>query len=268
MDFFFQIAAANVAVFILLIFTGQVIAREIGLWLGRTHAAGDTASTEGVSVVIGGMLGLLAFVMALTLASSTTRFQERRQSMLTETSAIDSAWSRARSIADPRGNEIAHLLDEYTRVRLEYVEAPPADDQLAEIEQRSTALQVQMWDIASEIAREQPNPLTVSLLNNLDDAFSAATEIRFAFGTRMMSQVFWLLIGMTLATVTGLGYQTGIRRKTQRKLSLMIIVMWTAVIANILDLGTARIGNIGHNADIYSWTLDSFNIEAASADRS
>lgn len=256
MDFFAHLAARSVPAFIAVLFIGLFIAREIGLWLGRRHAADDATVPDGVGLVVGSMLGLLAFVLALTLSSSSGRFQERRQNTLSEASAISSAVSRAQSVTDPRGQEIVRKLADYTLVRMAFVEAPPDPVQLAEIERRSSALQAEIHRIAVAIVQTQPNSFTVSLLNYLDTAFGAATSIRFAFSTRMMPQLFWLLLGMAVISVGGMGYQTGLRKQTLRKFSLLIIVMWTAVITEILDLGTPRIGTISNSTAVYQWVLD------------
>lgn len=258
MDFFAELAARNVPAFVLLLFVAQFIAREIGYWFGRRHAADSAASTEGVGVVVGGMLGLLAFVLALTLSSSTSRFQERRQSMLDEANAIGAAWSRAQAVGDARGLEIARHLTEYTRIRIEFVEAPADAERLADIDRRSATLQAEMRHKAAAIAQAEPNPLTVSLLNELDAAFGATTTVRFAFTTRMLPQLFWLLLGMTVVAVAGLGYQMGVRGNGLRVFSLLIIGMWTAVITDILDLGTARVGTISNDTIMYQWLDEEF----------
>jgi hypothetical protein len=69
------------------------------------------------------LLALLAFVLALTLSYASARFAERRSGALAEVNAISTAWSNAEAIGHPRGTEIARLLEEYTKVRLVFVEA-------------------------------------------------------------------------------------------------------------------------------------------------
>ncbi len=67
-----------------------------------------TRPHEGVGVLVGGLLGLLAFVLALTLSFASERFNERRSGTLAEANAIGTAWLRAKAIGQPRGDEIAH----------------------------------------------------------------------------------------------------------------------------------------------------------------
>ena len=44
----------------------MMVANEVGHLLGRRHSTQGSVPTEGVGVVVGGVLGLLAFVLALT----------------------------------------------------------------------------------------------------------------------------------------------------------------------------------------------------------
>ena len=91
----------------------QVAAKEAGFAAGARLARRKENPGEGVGVVVGGMLGLLAFVLALTLSFSSTRFQERRVGTLAEANAIGTAWLQAQAIGHPRGAEIARLLETY-----------------------------------------------------------------------------------------------------------------------------------------------------------
>ena len=102
----------------------QLLAHEVGYRLGfsqKNRAAGGRS--EGAAIVVGGILGLLAFVLALTLSFSSSRFNERRQGTLAEANPIGTAWLRAEAIGQPRGDEIARLLEQYTKVRLDFVRA-------------------------------------------------------------------------------------------------------------------------------------------------
>jgi len=99
-----------------------MLAHEAGYWFGsRRRAHGGEVQAEGVGVVVGGMLSLLAFVLALTLSFANNRFSERVEGTLVEANAIGTAWLRAEAIGHVRGPEIARLLEEYTRLRREFV---------------------------------------------------------------------------------------------------------------------------------------------------
>ena len=112
------IANWSVFAFALLLWVAQMLAHEAGYWFGsRRRARGGEVQAEGVGIVVSGMLGLLAFVLALTLSFANTRFSERVEGTLAEANAIGTAWLRAEAIGHIRGPEIARLLEEYAQVR-------------------------------------------------------------------------------------------------------------------------------------------------------
>jgi hypothetical protein len=116
------IANWSVIAFALLLWVTQMLAHEAGYWFGSRHRArGGEVQAEGVGVVVGVMLSLLAFVLALTPSFANSRFSERVEGTLAEANAIGTAWLRAEAIGHVRGSVIAKLLEEYTRLRREFV---------------------------------------------------------------------------------------------------------------------------------------------------
>jgi hypothetical protein len=98
-----QIAAWSILAFSALLLAALLAAHEVGSWLGRRWASRGAAPNEGVGVLLGGLLGLLAFVLALTLGFASERFNDRRSDTLAEANAIGTAWLRANAIGQPGG---------------------------------------------------------------------------------------------------------------------------------------------------------------------
>jgi hypothetical protein len=209
-------------------------------------------------VVVGGMLGLLAFVLALTLSFANTRFTERVEGTLAEANAIGTAWLRAEAIGHVRGPEIAKLLEEYAQLRRDYVREGQVQTVIDELNRQTNTLQSKMWGHMAAIVREQPDPVSASLMAALNDAFDQATAERFAYNLRLPSRIFWLLIGMTVLGTAALGYQLGLRGRKVHILVALLTLMWTAVIIDILDLASPRIGAFHTGTAVYDWTLQGF----------
>ena len=253
-----EIAAWSFLAFGFLLFVVQLAAHEVGFWIGRRQTARHEAPVEGVGVLVGGVLGLLAFVLALTLSFASERFNDRRSGTLAEANAIGTAWLRAKAVEHPRGVEIAQLLEQYIKVRTTFVQASHSPAELQEIDRQTNALQSAIWAHLTTIVREQPNPVSTSLMASLNEVFDMTTAERFAFELRLPPQVFWLLIGLTLIGMGVLGYQLGLRGPRIRMLAATLALTWTVVIVIILDLAAARIGQIRTSVAAYEWTLDSF----------
>ena len=257
-DWVVEIAVFSVWAFAGALLLVQMLAREVGYFFGRRHAQAHETPPEGVGVLVGGMLGLLAFVLALTLSFSSARFQERREGTLAEANAIGTAWLQAQAIGHPRGVEIARLLEGYAGLRREFVIAERFEASIEETSRRSNALQSEIWGHLAALVRERPDPVAASLMNALNTTFDLATTERFAFALRFPPQLFWLLIGMSMVSMAALGFQLGLRQKPLRLLCLLLIGMWTATMTTILDMGAARVGTIRVGAAAYDWTIQGF----------
>jgi hypothetical protein len=259
MMFLAEILAFSLFAFWLLFFVIQWVAQAIGAWLGRRHTARGAAPAEGVGVVVGGMLGLLAFVLALTLSFATTRFEERRQGTLMEANALGTAWLRAKAIGHPRGEELAKLFEDYTRLRADFIKAPASRDAVRAINDKTSELQNRIWEHVTVIVRERPDAISSSLMAATNEVFDRSTAERFAFSLTMPPQMVWLLMGIAVLSIGAMGYQLGMRGLSLPILSVLLIAMWTSVIVVILDLSAPRIGSLRSSAAAYYWTLDGFN---------
>lgn len=253
-----QLASFSALAFAGALFAIQAIAREVGYVFGRRAAKQADAAPEGVGILVGGMLGLLAFVLALTLSFASARFQERRDGVLAEANAIGTSWLRAHAIGHPRGTEIARLLEDYTRLRMDFVRADALSGRAEEISRRTNAMQSEIWGHVAAIGRERPDPVATSLMASVNETFDLATAERFVFSIGFPPQLFWLLVGMTTFSMGALGFQLGLRQRPIRILSLILLGMWTATMTIILDLGSARVGDIRIGTQVYEWTLQGF----------
>jgi hypothetical protein len=207
---------------------------------------------------VGGILGLLAFVLALTLSFASSRFNERREGTLIEANAIGTAWLRAAAIGQPRGDEIARLLEQYTQVRLDFVRTGDDPDRLAALNQQTNRLQFAIWGHAAAMVREHPGPVSTWLASSINDAFDAGTDERFGFALKLPSQIFWLVVGLSVLGGGVVGYQLGLKGGTIRPMIVLLMLVWTVVIVDIFDLAAGRIGNFRTDPVAYEWALRGF----------
>jgi hypothetical protein len=108
----------------------------------------------------------------------------------------------------------------------------------------------------TEIAENEPTPVTVSFLTPVNEMFDATTAQRIAFGTPLPWQVFWLLIGAMVTSMFSLGYQFGVKGSRVRVLMFALTIVWTTVVFCILDLATPRLDFFRTDTSVYQWTLD------------
>ena len=74
-----------------------------------------------------------------------SRFEARRDAILTEANAIGTTALRARLLPDPHRKEVLGLLRDYANIRLDITQRPGTRDDLAAAIEKSNALQEKLW---------------------------------------------------------------------------------------------------------------------------
>jgi hypothetical protein len=256
MELLADLAARSVFLFGLILFLSQELAHRLGFAVGARHRTeGGEIPRDSVALVVNSLLALLAFTLAMTLAHGSARFAERRAGALTESNAISTAWLRAEAIGHPLGREIADLLKQYGSVRRDFVVQPRHSAALDGINERTAQLQSQIWERISSIVRERPDDVASSLMESANAAFDAGNAERFAIESRFPPQLFWLLVGMMLTSMTAFGYQLGLSAHRVRVLMSVLIAVWTAVLLVILQLNAPRIVGARGTTAVYDWMV-------------
>ena len=242
----------------LVLFFGMMLAREVGYRLGLSRRHHSEKPDEGVAVLIGGLLGLMSFVLAFNLSTSTTRLEDRRHAALDEATAISTAWLQSRALANNEGSAISGMLEQYLAARRDfalYAEGTPQNQAAV----RATAqLQVEIWNRMSALLAARPDPQTVSLANALTHTFDMTTSQMLAIGTGLPPRLVWLLLISSALAICGLGYYLGLIGKPRLGLSVVLALLWSGVTTLIIDLGSPRVGTINTDVRPYDWTEQGF----------
>lgn len=233
----------------------MLIARAIGYRLGR--ARGERPD-EGVGVLIGGLLGLMSFVLAFNLSTSTTRLEDRRSAGLEEATAIGTAWLQARAVSEAQGQSIAVKLESYLAARRTFAAAESDTPESRNAEAATAQLQASIWSEMSALLAARPDPQTVSLANALTHSFDMSTAQTFALESGLPPRLVWLLLISSILAIGGLGFYLGLIGKPHLALSLLLALLWSGVMTLIIDLGMPRVGTINVDLRPYQWTAESF----------
>src|SRR5262245_13144812 len=117
---------------------------EIGFQVGRWWQDRLPGEQEGpTDILVGSLLALIAFLLAVTMCMAADRFDNRRGLVLQEANAIMAAYLKADYLPPADGQQIKELLREYAPLRV-------ASNDRAQVQanvQRSTELRDQMWAI-------------------------------------------------------------------------------------------------------------------------
>jgi hypothetical protein len=260
----FDLGLVATAVFL---FLSLLLAAEVGYRLGQRVAMVTSTRSEDASVtstLTAGMIGLLAFTLGLSISYAQNRFEVRRDLVQVEANAIGTAWLRAQLIAPPEGPAIAAKIEDYARVRLAFTIAVSEADVPALVAQ-TNGLQADIWRDMQVVAQRSPTPITVALINSLNDMFDESAAQQFAYESRVPANIQMMLYFGALLAIGALGYQVGLIGKRQIVLTSLLLIMWSGGMLLIVDLNQPRIGRVRVDPAPLVWVLQEFSAARANA---
>jgi len=214
---------------------------EVGYRVGRWWQEKTPDEKEGpTSMLVGSLLALMAFLLAVTMGMASDRFDTRRALVLDEANSIGTTFLRAGYLPEPARTDSRALLREYVPLRINV-----ADRQLLAANfARSTEIHAELWAIAEDLARDTPDSVVLGLyidsLNETIDLHSKrATAIIYA---RVPETVVILLILGAALTMGMVGYSAGLTRRRSFLGAAVLVVVLSAVLTLVVDLDRPRDG--------------------------
>jgi hypothetical protein len=237
----------------------QMIFSAVGLRAGMRLSADAPPRTEATGLVTGGILGLTAFVLALTLSFSTGRMAERRSAALEEANAIGTAWLQASALSDPRAANIADLLEVYAQTRLDFAQAEYAAPEIATLSAETDSLQTRIWSEMTALLAQRTDPHSVSLMNAINHVFDMTSSERLALSSGLPPRLVNILVIMVCISAVMAGFQMGLKQQRAPILFGILFMVWSAVLVTVLDFGAPRLGSFRTVTEPYSWTISGFS---------
>jgi ABC-type nitrate/sulfonate/bicarbonate transport system substrate-binding protein len=218
-----------------------LLAIESGLYLGRrAKKKFENPSVNPIATVVGAILGMMAFVIALTFGSANNRFDARKTALLNDVTAIQTAYLRANLLPEPHRTTVRSLLRDYVQARVGIVHAYDLPDTLQLVQRRAEVLQGLMWTHVTDLAETGSNGRVLMLFTSaLNDVINLHTK-RVVIGAYYQIPIFvWItLIVASSVAMFAVGYQFGIgcgRRFLTANLALSITFALVMLLAFDLD---------------------------------
>ena len=217
-------------------------ASEIGRRFG-VRAAGKGGSN--VATLTGAILGLLALMIGFTFSMTLSRFEARRDAILTEANAIGTAALRARLLPEPQRGQALKLYGEYVKIRLDVTSSPATRADLKLAVDRSNALQETMWLQAKAVVAKDPGMVPGGIyIQALNDMIDAQGKRLAAVRNQMPHDILLVLFGIAAVASAFAGYTSGIEARRSRWPIYITGLLISSIILLILDLDRPNAGFI------------------------
>ena len=142
-DFLRDIIDGDLTVFVWVLLALLLAAQEIGYRLGRfvsRRREPQEAEKSSLNFATAGMVGLLAFLLGISLSMASGRYEARRNSVLAEANSIGTTWLRAGMVGGAEGQAIQRTLRDYTRLRINTINGGETPDEVDRMYARTSAV--------------------------------------------------------------------------------------------------------------------------------
>jgi len=213
---------------------------EGGFRLGVWWQAREPGEQEGpTDMLVGSLLGLMAFVLAITLGLATDRYDARRGLVVAEANAITTAYQRADYLPAAEAARLKTLLRAYVPLRIVTDPAAVPANLAA-----SAALARQMWAIEVAAAQAGDNSDLIASLGESLNELVAVSEQRVVAGvyTRVPRTIMYLLLAGSALSLAMVGYSAGIKGRRSVLSATVLILTLGVVTILVVDLDRPQEG--------------------------
>lgn len=213
----------------------SVLVSELGYRLGRWWQVRTPDEKEGpTGMIVGSILALMAFLIAVAAGMASDRFDTRRGIILAEANAIGTTYLRAGLLPEPASGEIRGMLREYVPQRIVPNDLAAVGKKIT----RSVELQEKLWSVTEELARTNPDSEMVALfIESLNETIDLhETRVTAGIYARVPETILMILLFGSILTLGMVGYSAGLTRRRSPITATMLIIILGAVITLVIDL--------------------------------
>jgi MFS family permease len=213
---------------------------EVGFRLGVWWQAREPGEQEGpTDMLVGSLLALMAFVLAITLGLAADRHDARRSLVVEEANAIATAYQRADYLLPPDAEQLKTLLRAYAPLRMvtDTSEVPANITESAELAK-------QMWAIQTRVAQSGYSPDLMSSVGESLNGIVTVSEQRVVAGiyARVPETIMFVLLAGSALALVMVGYTAGIKGRRSLLSATVLIIALGVVTTLVVDLDRPQEG--------------------------
>lgn len=233
-------AVLSLPIWVVFLLTAALLfgAFEVGHLAGRRRRLREEDhEQEELGSLVGAMLGLLGFILAIAFGAQLSRFDASKALLLDEATAIYELFLRADMLGPDARTSVRRQLQDYIAVRLD------TGGETGERIRQSVALQQSIWKTSIDAADQMPDVFPKELYFESLNELISLHEKRVTVGLHQrMPGVIWIvlyLLAFFAFAVTGYhGAVSSSRRSAVRPVAVLAFALLVALIADLDRVGT------------------------------
>jgi hypothetical protein len=211
---------------------------RIGMWLQRRDP--ESGKTPMTGAVVGGMLGLMAFLLAFTIGIVINQQNGRKEMVVTEANAVGTAYLRASFLGEPDRASTRDLLREYVELRLAVAEDLGLFDSGLK---RSEEIHSELWSIVEgNVSQGQESAIMALFVDSINEVIDVHSLRLTAFELRLPRLLGIVLYIATLLSFLLVGVSDSADGKRDPLAMLLFALAFVAVLMIVVDLDRPQQG--------------------------
>jgi hypothetical protein len=216
-----------------------IVSVEIGYWIGlRAEIEMTQPMKAQISTIQTAILTIFTFLLGFTFAMALSRFDNRKQMVVKESNAIETAVLRSRLLPENQRAKMIELFKQYVNVEFSITSrANVAVKERKEQNLEAKRLQSLMWDEA--FAATENNPLSVPaglFATSINQLIDIKTERDIAISNHVPEIVLLGLLLFASFAIGILGYGNGLAATHARYPAIILCIVITISFILIVDL--------------------------------
>jgi hypothetical protein len=222
----------------------------IALWLSARFGASflrrqrtlDEDIREDFEIILAGTLTLLGLVIGFSFSMAINRYDQRKNYEEAEANAIGTEYVRADLLPSGDVAKLRALLKNYLDQRVLFFRAHD-EEELRQINARTTRLQTELWSAVQAPAAAQPTPIVALVVAGMNDVLNSQGYTQAAWWNRIPIAAWSLMAAIAICGNVLVGYGS---RSTRAGSNLLLVFPILVSIAFMLiaDIDTPRHGLI------------------------
>ena len=211
---------------------------RLGLWLQWRDPDSGKAPVSGT--VVGGMLGLMAFLLAFTIGIAINQHNGRKAMVVTEANAVGTAYLRAGCLAETDQDRTRDLLREYVEIRL----AAVGEESLLEATlARSEEIHNELWAVVEDVVGQGNDSAIIALfVDSINEVIDVHSERLAAIDLRLPELLWMVLYASSVLSFLLVGVSSSVDGKRDTLAVLLFALAFVAVLMIVVDLDRAQQG--------------------------
>ncbi len=210
---------------------------ELPYRVGKAVAPRLLVKDDAWNIVHAGILTLASFVLGLSFAQASARFDSRRALVMKEANAIGTSWLRADQLDRGAERRFRQVLTDYTATRLNAYKTPGADPALyRQAIARNAQDEAVLWAITSSALRVHSSNLGLSLLmQTLNDTIDTSAETLQAVTSHVPTAIVVLAVALVALGTLATGLRFARDNSRPLFLSAIYVLAYVIVIEMMVD---------------------------------